>query len=420
MMKLYNFILLTVAAVVVSGCIREEEKRGFITTAKRDGRWMFIAPDGSEFRAHGVDWITYGGFRDAKTKRALYREANDAKFGGDKNKWAADTVSRLKSWGFNSLGCSNSPEVRNKGLYHPSFVQFSGFYKDNGTNVPERMIGPRFPNVFHPDWEVFCDRLAKEVCVPQANDKDIIGWFFGNELHWWGSGKGVWRFGLFNDASILPETHPAKRALLEFCGGVTNVSDEVKTEFVRHCAERYFSVACGAIRRYDSNHLILGCRFMGWEGGAIREVWEVASKYCDVISFNQYARLKKGVISVRNEPFTNSIARLAQWTGDKPLMVSEWSFMARDSGLPCAMGCGQVFDTQKERAEAVGAFLDQIDDNPSVIGNNFFMWVDEPAGGLDSGATGENGNYGLVNAKGEPYALVVEAFASRRATRKEK
>jgi hypothetical protein len=139
-----------------------------------------------------------------------------------------------------------------------------------------------------------------------------------------------------------------------------------------------------------------------------------------VISFNQYARLKKGIISVRNEPFTNSIARLAQWTGDKPLMVSEWSFMARDSGLPCAMGCGQVFDTQKERAEAVGAFLDQIDDNPSVIGNNFFMWVDEPAGGLDSGATGENGNYGLVNAKGEPYALVVEAFASRRAARKEK
>ena len=133
-----------------------------------------------------------------------------------------------------------------------------------------------------------------------------------------------------------------------------------------------------------------------------------------MISFNQYARLKKGVISVRDEPFTNSIARLAQWTGDKPLMVSEWSFMARDSGLPCAKGCGQVFDTQMERAAAVSAFLDQIDGHSSVIGNNFFMWVDEPAGGLDSGATGENGNYGLVNAKGEPYALVTDAFKAGR------
>ncbi len=408
-----NLGAVAACACLTFGCAQDGTRQGFITTARRDGRWMFVAPDGKEFRAHGVDWITYEGFKDAKTGRSPYREANDAAYGGDRNRWAADTVARLKKWGFNSLGCSNSPEVRHRGLFHPSFVQFSGFWR-SGTNTAERLIGPRFPNVFHPEWESYCDRLARETCVPQSQDREVIGWFFGNELHWWGSGRGVWKFGLFRDASILPDTHPAKQALLDFCGGTTNVPDAVKTDFIRLCAERYFSVTCNAIRRYDPNHLVLGCRFMGWEGGAIPEVWDVAAKYCDVISFNQYPRFTNGVIRVRSEPFTNAIARLARWTGDKPLMISEWSFMARDSGLPCAMGCGQVFSTQRERAAAVTGFLEQIDNHPNIIGNNFFMWVDEPAGGLASGATGENGNYGLVNAAGTPYAAVVDVFRSKR------
>ena len=402
------FVASAIATVVLSGC-RDEAR--FITVARKDGRWSFIASDGTPFRAHGVDWITYEGFKDAKTGRSPYREANDAIYGGNKERWAADTVARLKSWGFNALGCSLSPELLHLGLPHPSFVQFSSF-RNVGTNKSERSIGPRFPNVFHPEWETYCDEQARKICSPQAGDKDMIGWFFGNELHWWGNGRGVWKFGLFTDAAALPDAHPAKKALLEYCGGKTNVSDEVKTGFVTLCAERYFSVACGAIRRYDPNHLILGCRFMGWEGGAIPEVWGVAAKYCDVISFNQYPRFTNGVICVRKEPFTNAIERLARWTGGKPLMIGEWSFMARDSGLPCTKGCGQVFATQKERAEAVAGFLEQIDGNPHIVAHDFFMWVDEPAGGLDSGSTGEDGNYGLVNALGEPYSPVVEAFAA--------
>lgn len=64
-------------------------------------------------------------------------------------------------------------------------------------------------------------------------------------------------------------------------------------------------------------------------------------------------------------------------------------------------------------ASAVSAFLSTIDPHPSVVGHNFFMWVDMPAGGLKSGAVGENGNYGLVNSAGEPYRQVVEAFRRR-------
>jgi len=380
----------------------------FITVERRNGRWFFITPDGVAFRSRGVDWVSYDGFKDAKTGRSLYCESNDAKFAGNRLKWAEDTAAKLRKWGFNSLGGGASPEVASQGFCSPSYVQF-GVFRKNGADYS---IGPRFPNVFHPQWDSFCDKLAREECQGRVGDSSLMGWFLGNEFHWWGSGRGVWRFGLFNDAASAPDGHPAKAALLNFCGGTTNVADSVKEAFVTLCAERFFSVTCGAIRRYDPNHLILGCRFMGWEGGAISNVWQTASKYCDVISFNQYPRLTNGIICVRSEPFSDIISRLSHWVGGKPLMITEWSFLARDSGLPCSNGCGQRLQTQSERATAVAAFLNQIGDNPNIVGHNFFMWLDEPAGGLASGATGEDGNYGLVNAAGEPYHLVTEAFTA--------
>ena len=404
-----KILVVAAFAFLAVGCAKREPGIGFVKVEKINGRWMFISPDGKPFRSRGMDWANYDGFRDAKTGRSLYREANDAKYKGDKARWSADAAAQMKSWGFNSLGGGHTEDLRTQGLYFASGVPINTFAR-SGTNVAERSIGPKFPNVFHPEWEAFCDEQARKWCPPMAENRMLIGWFISNELHWWGSGKGEWKFGLFGDAARLPDSHSAKRALLDFCGGTTNVGAEVKTAFVRHCAERYFSVACAAVRRYDPNHLIMGCRFMGWEGGAIPEVWEVAAKYCDVISFNQYPRFTNGVIRVRKEPFTDAIARLDGWTGGKPLFISEWSFLAKDSGLPCEKGAGHVFQTQDERAEAVSAFLAAIDPHPSVVGHNFFMWVDMPAGGLKSGATGENGNYGLVNSAGQPYRQVVDAF----------
>lgn len=402
-------VLTATVVMMLAGCAREPARRAVISLGKVDGRWMFISADGRPFRAYGADWINYDGFKDAKTGRSPYREANDRKFGGDRAKWADETAARLKDWGFTAMGGGHTPELAAKGIPHAGFVAINHFQRA-GTNRAERSIGPKFPNVFHPDWPAFCDAQARETCAARVGDPNLIGWFFGNELHWWGSGKGVWRFGLFRDAAALPDTHTAKRALLEFCGGTTNVTDDVKTRFLELCAEKYFGTACSAIRRYDPDHLILGCRFMGWEGGAVSNVWAIASRYCDVISFNQYPKFTNGALYVRKEPFRTVLDRLNGWTGGKPLLISEWSFLARDSGLPCTTGAGHVFETQAQRAQAVARFLKEMNPHPDVIGHNFFMWLDEPAGGLAEGSTGENGNYGLVNAAGEPYGPVVDAF----------
>ena len=95
----------------------------------------------------------------------------------------------------------------------------------------------------------------------------------------------------------------------------------------------------------------------------------------------------------------------------KPVIVTEWSFSALDSGLPCTHGAGQRFFTQRERAEATSIFARTMWAMPEVAGYVYFMWCDQPAVGKN-GPQGENTNYGLVNADDEPYEEQVAALAA--------
>ena len=409
-------IAVALSALIVSGCGENERagvRRGFFTVRMRnDGRWTLVDPDGKDFFIRGVDHLRYEGFKDAKSGRWNYRESNDAKFGGDREAWAKETLARLKDWGFNAFGSGPSPELLHRGVYHTAFLGIGSFRKEREYRIP-----PKFPNVFHPDWERFCDAQAKAECEPSREDRDLIGYFFGNELNWWGDGKGgKWEYGLFHAASILPDDHYAKKALLAYTGGTTNVSAAVKEGFIRLCAEKYFSTIAAAIRKYDPNHLILGCRFMGGpDGGAIPDVWAICGKYCDVVSVNVYPHVVLSTGEVRkgrlpDAPSFRDCYRKVAEMAKKPLFITEWSFIGKDSGLPCTTGCGTRYATQSERAAATERFLRELRACPFIVGANYFMWVDEPYGGLDGGATGENCNYGLVNEQGVPYEAVVNVF----------
>ena len=401
-----GFLLACFALVGTGWC-------GFFTVRQgSDGNWTLVDPNGQDFFARGVDHLRYEGFKDAESGRWNYKEANDAKFGGDREAWAKETLVRLKDWGFNTFGSGPSPELLHKGVYHTGFLGIGSFRDETEYRIP-----PRFPNVFHPDWEGFCDEMAKSECEASRDDPDLIGYFFGNELQWWGDGTGKeWKFGLFHSAAGLPDGHPAKQALLEYTGGLTDVSDEVKEGFVRLCAERYFSTVAAAIRKYDPNHLLLGCRFMGVpDGAALPAVWEACGKYCDVVSVNVYPHVDLATGEVLNSRLPDALRfrdvcrQVSAWAG-RPLFISEWSFLATDAGLPCSVSSGTRYATQVERARAVATFLRELDECPFIVGTDFFMWVDEPAGGLADGAVGENGNYGLVNDRGEPYRALVDAF----------
>ena len=352
--------------------------------AEIDGRSCVVDPDGREYPVLGVNQVTAG--------------TN-----------AAETISCLKALGFNNLGGGGVSGLYHRGLSHTVFIGFDGVCY--GTD-PDRYIcrangGPMtaFPNVFHPDYAKWCDRLAAERCKPCADDGDLLGYFLDNELAWWGGRESLLDEGMFDTVRALPATHSARKALEAFVAGRT-VTTALKLDFLELVAERYFAATAGAVRRQDSSHLVLGCRFAGAQG-AHERVWKVAGRHCDVISLNLYpwVDLKGGGVFVERGgiPLSEFLSDCHR-QGGRPLLLSEWSFPALDAGSPCTSGAGQRVSSQRARAFCVEKFLRTALASPHVVGTDFFMWSDRMQG------SPENCNYGLVAADGRPYAEVAEAF----------
>ncbi|MGQ9608616.1 MAG: heparinase II/III domain-containing protein [bacterium] len=164
----------------------------------------------------------------------------------------------------------------------------------------------------------------------------------------------------------------------------------IRSIFLKKIAEQYFKVCKNAIKKYDQNHIILGCRFAGY---APVEVLEAMSKHVDVISYNNYSP----------EAPINSLEGIHKITG-KPIIITEFSFKAMDSGLPNTKGAGVPVATQKDRADGFERYVKALMKTPYVVGYHWFEHADEPAEGRFDG---ENSNYGLVTIKDEPWEILV-------------
>ena len=395
---------------------------GFFRVAKHgDGKWWAFDPLGRGTALLGVNHASYQGQWSLRTMRSIHRETNLRKF-PDRTDWATNSVARLKSWGFNMIGGGSDSNLKYRGLFHAFTLAMGETVCRDG--VPgeyficpnERRPCTSFPNVFHPDFDAWCDYVARRKCAPNRDDPWLFGYFIDNELAWWG--RGMLDTGLYDAVAKLPESHSARKAQKSFMsrrkpdGGDASVQD--KLDFLKLAAERYFSATSAAIRRADPNHLILGARFAGIRG-AHPVVWEVAGKYCDVVTLNCYpwADLDRNMVrmgrSLDSEPLSESFGKLYDITR-RPILVTEWSFPALDTGRPCSHGAGQRFRTQALRAKASELFVRTLLSLPYVLGYNYFMWVDQPAAGL-SDAFPEDCNYGLLSEEGVPYRELTSVFA---------
>ena len=390
---------------------------GFFRMENVGGVDWVIDPLGRAVFLAGVDWCNKRGVWCEALGYAPYGKHNSTNY-PSAEAWAAETAGRLRSWGFTFLPCGADETMRYRTLAHADGadnIYFShrlcGGDPDWFISEYRRAPGTALPNVFHPDFQTACDWWARHRCASQKDDPWLVGYFIDNELNWRGETQENLAGGVFDMVMRKPDSHPAKKALLAFAemnGGLAEAaqSASVKREFLRLVARRYFAATTAAIRKTDPNHMVLGCRFAGGPAGIDPVVFEAAAEYCDVVSFNQYPWVNLD---------TGEIACLAAFdraheTARKPFLVTEWSFAALDSGLPCTHGAGQRFRTQKERAAAAEMFLNAILSRPYFAGHSFFRWVDEPALGVNRYFP-ENTNYGLVNERGEPYAELVATFA---------
>lgn len=397
-------------------------KTGVFHTEKIGGIWWIITPKGNAFYAVGTDHVKYTGHWCQKLNYSPYHRNVEGKY-GDEESWAKSTLERMKAWNFNLLAAGHSPSLRHRGLAHTEFLSLGAGYAAKDDIVP-KTTWTGFPNVFSEGFEKYCDKICAVRCAPNANDPWLFGYFIDNELEWYG--KSHRESGLFEEAMKKPAYHPAKRALIQFLEGrYKKISDfnnawatalrnfeelgEVtqpltaaspraladQKAFVRLVAEKYFAITTAAIRKYDPRHMILGCRF----AGRAPDIWDICGKYCDIVTLNYYGR-----VNLETEEAIGVEKLFAHWqkAAGKPLMITEWSFPALDSGLPCMHGAGQRFDTQAQRAHAFDIYQRTFFRLPFMVGSNYFMWVDEPTLGI-SDTFPEDSNYGLVNEKDEPY-----------------
>lgn len=388
---------------------------GFFHTEQIGGTWWLVDPRGKTFYIVGTDHINYNGHWCAALGYAPYGR-NAAEKYGTEAAWAEATAERLAAWGFNTLPAGHSKSLRHRSFAHIEFLSLGTSFSDIDDLCP-KTTWTGFPNVFSPKWAAHCSKMARIACTPVKDDPWLIGYFLDNELEWYGKSYQEW--GLFDEAWKKPAGHTAKEAWVDFLRAAlpgpealeehwgvaiasfdalsahttpatpqTDFAKAVARDWVRLVARRYFETCRDAIRAADPNHLLLGNRF----AGRAPDIWDIAGANSDVVSFNMYPW-----IDVRHGVPAGVVEQIDTWhaQADKPLMITEWSFPALDSGLPCEHGAGMRVDTQSQKSACAAAFQRLMFDLPYMVGSDYFMYIDEPALGI-SPTFPEDSNYGLI------------------------
>jgi len=382
---------------------------GFFHVGKINGTSWIIDPSGNAFICKAVNHVSYEGDYAPSLGYSPYNRAVSKKYGSSGN-WARAAVERMRSFGFNTIGAWSSDDAFTKGMPYTIILNIA-------TAAGSEWLSGKLADFFSSKFESAAYELAERLCLPRKDDPYLLGYFTDNELRW----SPDWRSPdhLIVDYLSLPPEAEGKRALVEYLRGryreidALNVAwntsfnsfDDVLSlnappkgnalesdalGFLEILSRRYFQVCHDAIREYDPNHLILGCRY------ALKppdEALRGSIGYSDVISINNYG----------DEPPLNDLRSINALTG-LPIMITEFSFKAMDSGLPNTKGAGVPLRTQGERADHYEKYVKELISEPYVVGYHWFEYTDEPAEGRFDG---ENSNYGLVDIADDPWTILV-------------
>ncbi|MDR3710663.1 MAG: beta-galactosidase [Capsulimonadaceae bacterium] len=344
------------------------------------------------------------------------------KYGADKDAAFSDAaVSRLTSWGFNTIGNWSIEKIGRQHAF--PYVATIGAWGQFARVPSGEDYWGKMPDPFDPGFAAAVDGSARSKASTVKDDPACLGYFCDNELSWGGGKSDIQHYGLSYGALSLGPEAPAKAAFLALlksryasidqlnaAWGTSIASwDELSapykapspittdaqrkdfSDFLSAYAEKYFDVVATAIKRYDPNHLYLGCRFAWFSEEAIR----AAAKYADVISFNIYG-------------WDRSKYLFAESYG-KPCLVGEFHFGALDRGM--FSGGLVLVKNQQDRGAHYSAYVTDVLSEPAFVGCHWFQYTDEPTTGRTG--DGENYNIGFVSITDTPYS---ELIASARAT----
>jgi len=358
---------------------------GYFRVADQDGRWYFVTPQGAPFYASGIDTVTTHGDTDQTTGQCPYCEAVAADY-PNAAAWETTTLARLRSWGFNTLGPFS--DYGTLGARMPFEVELS---MASGSDW------------FAPSFVANADQVAETQVAPLADSRNLIGYFTDSELNW-GPPNTPHQETLLDEYLSLPAGSPGLAVAQRYRGDPDG--------FLTAVATRYFSVTTAAIRKYDTHHLILGVKAEGQE--IQPQVLEAANHYIDVFSIEDYV-YKPGLNAAIDRiwpyylPIESNLADFERYF-KKPLMIGEYAFISAGTQDPNTVpGIYDVSPTQAARASSFDNFVAPLyEDAPWLVGDDWFEYVDEPAGGRTG--DGENNDFGMVNVEDQPYPTMEAAM----------
>ncbi|MFN8019072.1 MAG: hypothetical protein U0P45_13250 [Acidimicrobiales bacterium] len=400
---------------------------GAFRTAQVDGRWWMVDPEGHPFFSNGLNHVVPEGTPD-RNGHAAYHDAILAKHGSEEA-WADAQVPRFEGWGINTLGGWSDT-----GLFAGRKVPYTVMLGLAGHSAPTGRVA----DFWDPAWVSSVQQQTASAAAGRTDDPWLVGYFLDNEVHW----AKDWRKEQLDQFLARPADAPGKQHLVawlrqryhndfaafaaqfqtdasswdELLEATTEKSrsaaaQATKDAWVGEMAGRFFAVTDAALKAADPNHLNLGARFIAQL--MTPAVVKAAGRHTDVVSINWYEATdatEEGVAGL-GPSFVGTADTLAdaEALAGKPLLISEFGWRAKDSGLPNSFPPFQVVvDTQADRASRYRNFAECLANTGYVVGAHWFEMTDEPAIGRFDG---EDDNWGFVKETDEPWPEVTAAAA---------
>ncbi len=350
---------------------------GFFTTQYKDGRWFLVTPEGNPFFSLGINGVRRKSFRGTadvtriegreeifehipaynECPECFFRDStyfshytwNIKKKYEDYDQWKKHTDHRMKTTGFNTIGNWSDTLF----FKQPEIPYTFTLDTRNSNHIPKFW---NLPDVFHPAWPDHVDSVFS-VIQNFSNDPFLLGYFVDNEM--------AWR----NVPEIDSMSYTGKELQ-------TITGDEAKMEMY---AEKYFSVISDAIRKYDANHLYLGCRFTR-NFDKMEGVARKMGKYADVLSVNVYS-----AYPLREE--------MDLWyeAAQKPILIGEHHIPHR---TPKQLWPVYENFPDHERYSMIENYVLTWASYPYAIGSHWYQFKDQEVAGRGDG--GENQPVGII------------------------
>lgn len=396
-----------------AACASRPGFAGRWTIQSRDGVSWLLTLCGERFFSIGVNGLTDGSSTPLRWSRERNswlppHQAPPA--------WADRAAAQVRAWGFNTAGSFSSPNLPLPG-------------------TPDLDLGWRanfhWADPFDPMVEKLLMAQTREAVAPYKPYAYRIGYFSDNEVGWWNGAlfryyleqgrtnhtkqvlvdlirrryDGDWR--RFTDDFVVSGGTSSFQALLENANPQVHLRPRgsgirVIREWTGVIARRYYELVHRALRAADPAALIFGDRLPSYyDPDAVRAM----APFVDAVGSNYDVDSPDGWIA--HYYFDG----LRQLTGNKPVLVSEWYFAAKENRSGnLNNGYLMTVRTQAERARGAASAARNLAREPGIVGLHWFEYYDEPKGGRAGDR--ENYDFGLLDVNGRPYEELVAALTA--------